>query len=115
MLTRGADALRLVFLASLSLGGCAATLDPKLTADTGHIRILDKPPPANCRYVGDAVSYQMVSPGLDVFNVREQQKQLHDAEVRAHAKSLGANAVYPHYIHNTGLFFVVNVNVFYGC
>ena len=40
---------------------------------------------------------------------------MHDAELRKHAKSVGANVVYAPLIHRTGYAFMMQVNVFYAC
>ena len=103
--------------AGLSVAACATpTLDSALVAQLAYIRIVDKPP-SNCRYVTEAVSYRfLVSEiGIDVGGGEKQTAAMHDAELRKHAKAVGANVVYTPLVHRTGFAFMMQVNVFYAC
>ena len=103
--------------AGLSVAACATpTLDSTLAAQLAYVRIVDKPP-ASCRYVTEAVSYRfLVSEiGIDVLDGEKQIAEMHDLELRKHAKAVGANVVYAPFIHRTGFAFMTQVNVFYAC
>jgi hypothetical protein len=67
--------------------------------------------------VTEAVSYRfLVSEiGIDVGGGEKQTAAMHDAELRKHAKAVGANVVYTPLIHRTGFAFMMQVNVFYAC
>ena len=104
-------------LAVLGLAACAGpSLDTALVAQLAYIRIVDKTP-ANCRYLTEAVSYRFLvsEVGIDVGGGEKQVEAMHDAELRKHAKSVGANVVYAPLIHRTGYAFMMQVNVFYAC
>ena len=104
-------------LAAVGLTACGTpSLDTALVAELAYIRIVDKPP-ANCRYVTEAASYRFLvsEVGIDVGGGEKQVEAMHDAELRKHAKSVGANVVYAPLVHRTGLAFMMQVNVFYAC
>ena len=103
--------------AGLTVAACATpTLDSSLVAQLAYVRIVDKPP-SSCRYVTEAVSYRfLVSEiGIDVLDGEKQMAEMHDLELRKHAKAVGANVVYAPFIHRTGFAFMMQVNVFYAC
>lgn len=107
------------FAAALALPACGTppSLEPALVAQLAYIRIADKAPAGSCRYLGEAVSYRfLVSEiGIDVGGGEKQLEAIHDAELRKHAKSVGANVVYASLIHRTGFAFMMQVNVLYAC
>ena len=103
--------------AGLTVAACATpTLDGALVAQLAYVRIVDKAP-SSCRYVTEAVSYRfLVSElGIDVLDGEKQMAEMHDLELRKHAKAVGANVVYAPFIHRTGFAFMTQVNVFYAC
>jgi hypothetical protein len=110
--------LSLALAAALAFAACATpSLDSALVAELAYIRIVDKAPASSCRYSGEAVSYRfLVSEiGIDIAGGEKQIEAMHDAELRKHARSVGANVVYAPLIHRTGYAFMTQVNVFYAC
>jgi len=105
--------------AALGLAACGTppSLEPALLAELAYIRIADKAPASSCRYLGEAVSYRFLvsEVGIDVGGGEKQLEAVHDAELRKHAKSVGANVIFTPLIHRTGYAFMMQVNVLYAC
>lgn len=112
--TAGPIAGTLLILAAVAAGCTTVTLDAKTEAAIAGITI-SRNAPANCRYIGEALSFVTSMEGHAIVLNPGAASRLHDEELKLHANKIGANYVQPLHEENNGLLAVVRVSAFHAC